>query len=347
MTYCLEFFQKFKKEGNFCDLDKSEVSRLNGYLGIVEQLMKQKIPEKQIYENFSVKAARPLISARGEARTEGLNFVTRSLKEGKTIQSGDLQTTLNSCHVGNEVKKLDKSNSPREQKPKLPLENSDSTNAGSGKRQEPITLHPELKKQDPAKTFSPQPGTIPVTNAPPIKSVGEQMKQEPVPEHGRWVEPSHTEPEPGIIPAPRPAPCKDHRIGLFTCPDRLSHFKTEKVRGRVCDVLGLPLNQLPGDECPLERNARLFPQGAMTKPGLLDKGDTAFSRGGAPLPKMETKWSTKILTREERMHVLCTQVLIPKQVLILKKFVKAGQVEDELMALDEILEDADERLEAA
>jgi hypothetical protein len=45
LTYCIDFFKKFKKEGNFCDLDKSEVSRLNSYLEIVDLLMKQKIPE--------------------------------------------------------------------------------------------------------------------------------------------------------------------------------------------------------------------------------------------------------------------------------------------------------------
>ena len=40
MTYCIEWFHKFKKEGNFCDLDKSEVSRINGYLEIVDLLTK-------------------------------------------------------------------------------------------------------------------------------------------------------------------------------------------------------------------------------------------------------------------------------------------------------------------
>jgi hypothetical protein len=96
VTYCIDFFRKFKKEGNFCGLDKSEVSRLNVYLEIVEQLMKRKIPEEQIYQNFSVRAARPLIEAKDEARTEGMNFVASKLKEGKKVQTGDLQDTLKS-----------------------------------------------------------------------------------------------------------------------------------------------------------------------------------------------------------------------------------------------------------
>lgn len=95
--YCIDFFRKWKKEGNFCGLDKGQVSRLNAYMDIVELLVKQKIPEDQIFENFSVGAATPLIAAKDQARTEGLNFVTARLKAGKKVQAGDIQTTLKSC----------------------------------------------------------------------------------------------------------------------------------------------------------------------------------------------------------------------------------------------------------
>jgi hypothetical protein len=94
--YCIDFFRKFKKDGNFCGLDKSEVSRLNAYLDVVELLMKQKIPEETVYTHLSVKAARPLLSAKGEERTEALNYVTSQLKEGKKISGTDLQSTMKS-----------------------------------------------------------------------------------------------------------------------------------------------------------------------------------------------------------------------------------------------------------
>lgn len=59
--------------------------------------MKQQIPEEKIYENFSVKAAEPLISSKGGARTDGLNYVTKRLKDGKKVTEKDVQTTLKSC----------------------------------------------------------------------------------------------------------------------------------------------------------------------------------------------------------------------------------------------------------
>ena len=59
--------------------------------------MKQNITEETVYSNFPVRAAEPLISAKGDAQTEGLNFVTSRLKEGKKIKTGDIQTNLQSC----------------------------------------------------------------------------------------------------------------------------------------------------------------------------------------------------------------------------------------------------------
>ncbi len=159
MTYCIDFFRKFKKEGNFCGLDKTQVSRLNAYLDVVEMLMKQKIAEETVYTNFPVGAARPLLSAKGDERTEALNFVTSALKSGKKITQGSLQSNLKqwklSPPAGNVDKKLAKSNFPSEEKPKT---------------------EPVVKKQDPAKCFSPQPGTIPHTDAPPQPSLAEQIR---------------------------------------------------------------------------------------------------------------------------------------------------------------------------
>ena len=125
MTYCIDFFRKFKKEGNFCGLDKSQVSRLTAYLEIVEALVKQKIPEEQIYENFTVQAARPLIAAKGEAHTEGLNHVTAALKKGEKIKTGDLESWINPTISGGSATVKPKKKAPYNgtpQRPPLPVE---------------------------------------------------------------------------------------------------------------------------------------------------------------------------------------------------------------------------------
>jgi hypothetical protein len=134
-------------------LDKSQVSRLTAYLEIVELLMKQHIPEEQIYENLSVRAAEPLITAKAEARTEGLNYVTAQLKEGKKIRTGDIQTSLQSC-----------------------------TCATSEPKAKPVQeKKPEQKKAETSqkKPFAMcyQPGEVKVTDAPPIPSLGESVRK--------------------------------------------------------------------------------------------------------------------------------------------------------------------------
>ena len=375
MTYCIDFFRKFKKDGNFCGLDRAQVSRINGYLDIVEQLMKQKIPEETVYTNFSVKAAGPLISAKDQTRTEGLNFVTAALKKGDRITEKEMQSTLNCCIS---------STTPTERKPKLPVE--------TAPKKEPITLHPGIKKQDPSECWSPQPGSIPITDAPPQPSLAEQMggkhfssayclkiickeyrKNDDgvgqkccqvtgyIPgnmpqcaldmdevtfakysKHNTRIE----EPEPGIIPFIPPAlkkPACQDRSTFECCPDLKSHVIIEKVRGRCCGVLGVPVNQIPKDECPIEKNMQ-----AATKPGLLDQGDTVFSRGGAPLPKTETRWgSSQSMSREEKKRMFCTVIITTKQLLVLKEWMKHVDADDELIGLDEMFNEIERMMEAA
>jgi hypothetical protein len=261
MTYCIDFFRKFKKDGNFCGLDKTQVSRLTAYLEIVELLMKQKIPEEEVYKNFSVSAATPLIAAKGNAHTEGMNYVTAQLKEGKTVTNGDIQTTLKSCST---TTSKPVSIPKTEEKPK------------SGK-----TEKPPMGQEQPPVPVWPVGGCsiwrdlafcipkVPVTLHP---SLGQVMAAGQEPEER--TSPPAPEPVPVIqeTPPPRPptpAPC----TLLKGCPDFKNHIKTEKIRGRVCDVIGIPCNQLPGPdkECPLERKERLkgTPPAAFVRAGEL------------------------------------------------------------------------------
>lgn len=86
-----------------------------------------------------MKAAEPLISSKDAARTTGLNYVTSALKRGLRITQKDMQTTLGLNHSPESC----------------------------------INATP----QDPEKCFSPQPGTIPVTDEPPIAPISQTLKE--------------------------------------------------------------------------------------------------------------------------------------------------------------------------
>ena len=57
-------------------------------------------------------------------------------------------------------------------------------------------------------------------------------------------------PEPSVH---RPPPC----LGGGGCDKRPIRYIREGIRAPVCDAIGAPVNQLPGNECPIERQDRL------------------------------------------------------------------------------------------
>ena len=216
--YCVDFFKKWKKEGNFCGLDKGQVSRLNAYMDIVELLVKQKIPEDQIFENFSVGAATPLIAAKDQARTEGLNFVTARLKEGKKIQAGDIQSTLKSCKF---TTSLPAAKSVQEKKPEQAKE--------------------EKPQKKPGFVGNYQPGELKTTDDPPQPSFAEAARAKEMQQAVVNQPPATAEP---AVPEWTSAVCKTGK-----CPDGQNHTAVEKLRGTCCTVAGIPINQM--SRCPI------------------------------------------------------------------------------------------------
>ena len=239
MSHCIPFWKKFLKEGDFCGLDPAEISRIKAYLEFVEKIEKTGVEQDFIFKNFTAGAARPLLSLDDETRTKGLNYVVSCLKRQEKVTAKDLQTTINgwlkpdSCSVGHPEqvdKKLTNVKSSGV-KPDLDRQTISST---------PPTapLHPtlghQIRKQEMAEAEKNQPQEPEACTSPPAP-----VDQEPPP------------PRP-----PTPAPC----LSLKGCPDFQNHVDTSnKMLGRVCNVIRIPCNQLPGPdkECPLERKERL------------------------------------------------------------------------------------------
>jgi len=232
MTYCIDFFRKFKKEGNFCGLDKSQVSRLMAYLEIVEALVKQKIPEEQIYENFTVKAAEPLISAKGEAHTDGLNYVAATLKDGKQVTEKDLKSTLKSC---------------------INATISGGSATVKPKKREPYNGTPQ--KPPTAQVKAPLPVEKPVVKesltVPPAAPIAQTLKEKYGGDTFAKSEQPATVKESLTV---QPAPEFPWHCGVAPCPDGKNYISIDKIRGKVCNLfgdIGLPCDQLAKERCPV------------------------------------------------------------------------------------------------
>jgi hypothetical protein len=81
--------------------------------------------------------------------------------------------------------------------------------------------------------------------------------EEPTPAAALSVQPSLAAQMAGAVPPEppvhRPPPC----LGGGGCDKRPIRYIREGIRGPVCDAIGAPVNQLPGNECPIERQDRL------------------------------------------------------------------------------------------
>lgn len=130
-------------------------------------------------------------------------------------------------------------------------------------------------KQDPAKCFSPQPGSIKVTNDPPIKSLAEITRQKEMQEAAAnqhidstsvnlpqdipanttleiLTAPPDAQP---VAPVPHKAPCLCNQ----PCPPGGKQVIPEpkSIHGIRCSVNMHSIKQLFRDECPIEAAARL------------------------------------------------------------------------------------------
>lgn len=98
MTHCIEYWRKWKREGNFCGLRKQDADENEAYLELVEQISGSgaKIESDIIFQKFPVGAARPLLRCKDEkVHEQGLNYVIACLKREETVTGGDLAASIN------------------------------------------------------------------------------------------------------------------------------------------------------------------------------------------------------------------------------------------------------------
>jgi hypothetical protein len=225
VSRCVSFWHKFEQEGNFCGMDPTEISRVKAYLEFVGKVEKAGGFDKDfIYENFTAGAARPLIATKDdETRTSALNYVVACLKRKERITEGDLKT-----HIKDLLHDAGKSCRTSEH----------ST------RSEKLTFVKIPAQPAPEIVKEPQ-SEKPDNNC---ESLGDRVRAAEV------AEAATNQPAPA---APIAAELKEKYNPAATtaqppcllgkpCPK----CRTEGIRGRICDVLGVPVNQLPGNRCP-------------------------------------------------------------------------------------------------
>lgn len=82
MTRCIDFYEKWEKEPNFCEMTASSMSRINGYIELIEKLEKEyDLPRKLTIGKLSEGAARPVATLRdGEFKNAAVKIIAARLR---------------------------------------------------------------------------------------------------------------------------------------------------------------------------------------------------------------------------------------------------------------------------
>ena len=106
---CVEWYDKFEKDGDFCGLTASGISQVKAYNEMRHKIVVHVPNKKHIVDHFTENASRAITkyAKDDESRTKAINYVIACLKRNETITYGDLQKTITgwlkpeSCAVGN------------------------------------------------------------------------------------------------------------------------------------------------------------------------------------------------------------------------------------------------------
>ena len=230
MTRCADFYEKWKKDPNWCEKSPETTRLIDHYLELVSVLESHGVELAAIYKKFPEDAARGVFKVKDKSlKEEVIKNIIGKLKRGEKVTNSDISTWAGI-----------------ERKAKKP------TIVGS------LTPDSEVKKSN----ILEKPDSSP---AAPVSEfvTGTQIRDGAAPDPA-VCQPSLAAQAAGAVPpvpaAHNPPPCK----GGGGCTR--GKFKVDKVRGNICDAIGAPINQLPGNMCPYDAKLERQAPAAAPKP---------------------------------------------------------------------------------
>jgi len=230
MVRCAEFYERWKKDPNWCQKSPDTVNQIDHYLGLVNELENLGVETAAIYKKFPEGVARDILKIKDDVVRAGIvGNAAGKIKRGDRVSSADVKVWAG-------LEETPKRSTP------MP-DVTDPTIVGS-----PSPVHgvKSKKTEEFLTSVPPAPCTIPIPSDPtkpvqPSLAAQQAAKEQPAPNSSEI---------PNSSPAWTPALCK-----TGPCPDGKSHNSHDKVRGLCCDLTGQPVNQI-GACAFLERQKR-------------------------------------------------------------------------------------------
>ncbi len=104
MSRCIEFYEKWQREPNWCEKCPSAVSQINSYIELVETLEQKGVPKDFTFVNLTETASRPLFSEKNHVvRQKAVEKICNNLNSRKgagrghkkKLTTGDVKKIIN------------------------------------------------------------------------------------------------------------------------------------------------------------------------------------------------------------------------------------------------------------
>jgi len=94
MVRCADFYEKWKKDPNWCEKSPKAVEQIDHYLALVEEIADKNVDPIAIYKQFPEGATREVYNLKGDQRAEIVTNVAGKIKRGEKVSPLDIKTWL-------------------------------------------------------------------------------------------------------------------------------------------------------------------------------------------------------------------------------------------------------------
>jgi hypothetical protein len=94
MVRCADFYEKWKRDPNWCEKSPKAVEQIDHYLALVEEITEQGVEPIAIYKNLPEKVGREIYKLKGDPRKTIVINSAGKIKRGEKVSTGDVNVWL-------------------------------------------------------------------------------------------------------------------------------------------------------------------------------------------------------------------------------------------------------------
>jgi len=94
MVRCADFYEKWKKDPNWCEKSPKAVEQIDHYLSLVEEIADKNVDPIAIYKQFPERVAREVFKLKGDVRESVVTNSAGMIKRGEKVSTQDIDAWM-------------------------------------------------------------------------------------------------------------------------------------------------------------------------------------------------------------------------------------------------------------